>query len=150
MDSVIASGAGQPYLLTFKSTNMVAKTRQKAQATKTGSGTLAERLSRNIANGRHALGLTQAQLAERLNVDTETLSRFERGKHLPSLVTLEKLAAQLQTTIAALLEEAEPQADSDALAMTAWLMALDQRDRNFVREQLRQTCHHLEERNTRR
>ena len=70
---------------------------------------LAVRLSRNIASRRRELNLTQAQLAERLCVDTETLSRFERGKHLPSLATLERLAEQLQTTVAVLLEETTPQ-----------------------------------------
>lgn len=105
---------------------------------------LAVRLSRNIAGRRRALDLTQAQLAERLGVDTETLSRFERGKHLPSLATLERLAEQLQTTVAALLDEAAPQADDDALAMTAWLMRLDEEDRAFVRDQLKRTCNYLE------
>lgn len=105
---------------------------------------LAVRLSRNIAGRRRELDLTQAQLAERLGVDTETLSRFERGKHLPSLATLERLAAQLQTTVAVLLEEATPQANDDALAMTAWLMRLDEDDRAFVRDQLKRTCDYLE------
>lgn len=124
---------------------MVANKKPKTQAARTGNSSLPARLSKNIASRRHALGLTQAQLAERLDIDTETLSRFERGRHLPSLATLEKLAEQLQTTIAALLDEPAPQADDDALAMTAWLMALDDHDRNFVRDQLKQTCHHLEE-----
>lgn len=102
------------------------------------------RLSRNIAARRRALDLTQAQLAEHLGVDTETLSRFERGKHLPSLATLERLAEQLQTTVAVLLEETTPQANDDALAMTAWLMRLDEDDRAFVRDQLKRTCDYLE------
>lgn len=102
------------------------------------------RLSRNIAGRRRALDLTQAQLAERLGVDTETLSRFERGKHLPSLATLERLAEQLQTTVAVLLEETTPQANDDALAMTAWLMRLDEDDRAFVRDQLKRTRDYLE------
>lgn len=105
---------------------------------------LAVRLSRNIASRRRMLDLTQAQLAERLGVDTETLSRFERGKHLPSLATLERLAEQLQTTVATLLDETTPQAADDALAMTAWLMRLDDDDRAFVRDQLKRTCDYLE------
>ena len=128
---------------------MVVNNKQKTGTGRASSSSLATRLSRNIAGRRHALGLTQAQLAERLNVDTETLSRFERGRHLPSLATLEKLAAQLQTTIAALLDEPAPQADDDTLVMSAWLKALDESDRNFVRDQLKRTCQHLEERLTR-
>ena len=84
--------------------NKIEKTGKSAQ----NEDALAVRLSRNIAGRRRALDLTQAQLAERLGVDTETLSRFERGKHLPSLATLERLAEQLQTTVAVLLDEAAP------------------------------------------
>jgi len=67
--------------------NKIEKTGKSAQ----NEDALAVRLSRNIASRRRELNLTQAQLAERLCVDTETLSRFERGKHLPSLATLETL-----------------------------------------------------------
>ena len=124
---------------------MVANANSQTPAAGKDTAPLATRLSKNIAIRRHELGLTQAQLAERLGIDTETLSRFERGKHLPSLTTLEKLAIQLQTTIAALLDEQAPQADADALAMTAWLMSLDNHDRNFIREQVKRACQHLEE-----
>ena len=120
--------------------NKIAKPGKPAQ----NEDALAVRLSRNIASRRRELNLTQAQLAERLCVDTETLSRFERGKHLPSLATLERLAAQLQTTVAILLEETTPQANDDALAMTAWLMRLGEDDRAFVRDQLKRTCDYLE------
>lgn len=120
--------------------NKIEKTGKLAQ----NEDALAVRLSRNIAGRRRALDLTQAQLAERLGVDTETLSRFERGKHLPSLATLERLAEQLQTTVAVLLEETTPQANDDALAMTAWLMRLDEDDRAFVRDQLKRTRDYLE------
>ena len=89
--------------------NKIEKTGKSAQ----NDDALAVRLSRNIASRRRELNLTQAQLAERLCVDTETLSRFERGKHLPSLATLERLAAQLQTTVAILLEETRCQVPDD-------------------------------------
>lgn len=120
--------------------NKIEKTGKPAQ----NEDALAVRLSRNIAGRRRALDLTQAQLAEHLGVDTETLSRFERGKHLPSLATLERLAEQLQTTVAVLLEETTPQANDDALAMTAWLMRLDEDERAFVRDQLKRTRDYLE------
>lgn len=138
----------QLYLPIFWSTYMVVNDKQRVDAAGESGSSLAIRLSRNIAGRRRVLGLTQAQLAERLNVDTETLSRFERGKHLPSLAALERLAWHLQTTIASLLDEPAPRADDDALAITAWLMTLSECDRNFVRDQIRRTCHHLKERGT--
>lgn len=104
---------------------------------------LSLRLARNIAHRRRTLALTQAQLAERLGVDTETLSRFERGKHMPSLLMLERLAKILMTTIAALLEEETQQVDGDALMMAAWLAELSPADRDFARNVLKQCCDYL-------
>ena len=106
--------------------------------------TLAARLSRNIAVRRRALGLTQAQLSERLGVDTETLSRFERGKHLPSLATLERLAGQLLTTVGELLAEQPCVVDDEALAVTSWLSGLEAGDRAFARGLLKQWCDYME------
>lgn len=113
------------------------------------SDDLAQRLSRNISSRRRTLGLTQAALAERLGVDTETLSRFERGKHVPSLATLEKLAGLLMTTVGELLAEDLKQADDDALVMTSWLAGLTPDDRAFARDMLKQCCDHLSSRKTR-
>ena len=57
---------------------------------------IGNRLSRNLALRRRTLGLTQAQLAERVGVSTETVARFERATYSPSLSTLEDLAAALR------------------------------------------------------
>ena len=105
---------------------------------------LETRLARNIATRRKVLGLTQAQLAEKLGVETETLSRFERGKHLPSLVTLERLAGLLQVTISELLAEQPKVADDEALVISSWIAELDDEDKLFVRAILKQCCEHLE------
>jgi transcriptional regulator with XRE-family HTH domain len=101
------------------------------------------RLSQNIAARRRALGLTQAQLAERIGVDTETVSRFERGKHLPSLATLERLGDTLLCTMADLLAEEHPQSGDDAMRLSAWLSGLGEEDRAFVMELLLQCCSYL-------
>lgn len=104
---------------------------------------LAARLSRNIATRRRALGLTQAQVAERLGVDTETLSRFERGKHLPSLLTLERLSALLATSVGELLSEQEYEPSSEAIAIDSWLSVLSQSDKEFAFGLLKQCCDYL-------
>lgn len=96
-----------------------------------------------MAARRKALGLTQAGAAERLGVDTETLSRFERGKHVPSLLTLERLAAVLATTCSVLLDEVALAPSSDALLIEAWLAGLSARDAAFARRMLKACCDHL-------
>ena len=52
------------------------------------------RLGRRVAELRKLAGLTQAQLAERLDVATETISRLERGAAVPSLARLEGMAGE--------------------------------------------------------
>lgn len=111
--------------------------------TTAGEAALAFRLAKNIASRRKALELTQAQLAERLGVDTETLSRFERGKHVPSLATLERLANVLGATVGELLSETAKVPDEDALAISAWLAGLGPADRAFAKALLKQCCDHL-------
>lgn len=104
---------------------------------------LPARLGRNLAARRKTLGLTQAQVAERLEVETETLSRFERGRHVPSLLTLERLAAVLGTTCGDLLQETPQLPVSDALVMATWLADLPTRDVNFVQQVVKVCCEYL-------
>ncbi|MGN7874686.1 helix-turn-helix domain-containing protein [Roseateles sp. 22389] len=106
------------------------------------------RLGRNIATRRKALALTQADLAERLSIDTETLSRFERGKHAPSLLTLERIASELLVSCADLLDEAPAFATSDALEIEALLTGLGPSDIAFIRRSLKALRDHLLARST--
>ncbi|MEN9476924.1 MAG: hypothetical protein RLZZ298_999 [Pseudomonadota bacterium] len=104
------------------------------------------RVARNIGERRRALNLTQAQLAERLGVDTETLSRFERGKHVPTLKNMIRLAGLLQTTVADLLAEERPKPSADATVVSAWLDGLSPEDKVFALAMLKQCCDYLEAR----
>lgn len=56
-----------------------------------------------VAARRRELGLTQAQLAERLHLTDKAVSRWERGVGLPDLATLEPLAAALEVSLTELL-----------------------------------------------
>jgi transcriptional regulator with XRE-family HTH domain len=58
-------------------------------------GAVEKRLGRRVADQRKRAGLTQAQLAERVGVVTETVSRLERGSAIPSLARLEAVALAL-------------------------------------------------------
>ncbi len=133
-------------MLIAKPTNMIAKNIQENISQAPTAEPLAVRLPRNISKQRQALGLTQAQLAERLGVDTETLSRFERGKHLPSLLTLERLAGVLFMTVGELLSEEPIVADDDAIAISSWLSRLSPEDKLFAQGMLKQLCGYLGER----
>jgi transcriptional regulator with XRE-family HTH domain len=56
-----------------------------------------------IRAARHRANLTQRQLAERAGLAKITISQYEIGLRSPSLPTLAKLAAALNTTASALL-----------------------------------------------
>jgi transcriptional regulator with XRE-family HTH domain len=101
---------------------------------------LPERLGRNIAKRRKQLGWTQAILAERMKMEPESISRFERGATLPSLVTLEHLAGELDTTIAELLAECSDSAYSEAQRISGWLSKLQPDARKTVVDGLQKLC----------
>lgn len=73
-----------------------------------------EHLSRNIKNRRSVLGLTQAQLAERVNCASNYMSLIEQGKKFPSPTMLEKIAAALGIESYELFHG--PDADASALS----------------------------------
>ena len=62
-----------------------------------------------LSKKRKEKNLTQEQLAERLGVSKKTISKWETGKCMPDYAIVESLCAELEITIAELMdgEEAE-------------------------------------------
>lgn len=52
-------------------------------------------IARSILRSRRAAGLTQAELAQLAGIRSETLNRIEKGKHAPSVATVEKIERAL-------------------------------------------------------
>ena len=63
-------------------------------------------LSENIKNLRKAKGFSQEELAIRLNVVRQTVSKWEKGLSTPDSEMLIRLADVLETTVSVLLGEA--------------------------------------------
>lgn len=59
----------------------------------------AQKLGSFIAIQRKELGLTQADLAEKLHVTDKAISRWERGLGLPDINTIEPLATALNVSV---------------------------------------------------
>lgn len=57
------------------------------------------RVGSNIARLRRERGLTQAELAERINYSDKAVSKWERAESLPDVLTLLNLAEQLGTDL---------------------------------------------------
>ena len=71
-------------------------------------------LSDNIKNLRKAKGLSQEELAIKLNVVRQTVSKWENGLSVPDSEMLIKVAEELETSISVLLGETiKPDEDSE-------------------------------------
>lgn len=85
-----------------------------------------------IAVRRKALGLTQGELAERVNIEQESMSRIETGAITPSLGRLVSLADALDCPVEALLRPASHRKQDQALVMAELLGELNSAERAFA------------------
>lgn len=89
-------------------------------------------LGEQVRAQRLALSMTQGQLAERVGVETETISRLERGTALPSLLKIEELAAALNASVTDLLGGSSTLASDQARQLEKLLEGLNEDDRSFI------------------
>ncbi|HEM7853572.1 TPA: helix-turn-helix transcriptional regulator [Burkholderia multivorans] len=93
---------------------------------------LAARVGTAIAEQRRARGLTQAKLAEMIDLEQEAISRWERGTRMPTLHRLQQLSDALNCSVDQLLQRGSKRPD-DQLAMIAdALDGLDSDERELV------------------
>jgi len=87
-------------------------------------------LGARIKKLRNRAGLTQAQLAERVDISDEFLSRMERGAKAPSLHTAEKVARALGVSMKELFDfDAVPAVDSKTVrleGLVSYLAVVDE------------------------
>ena len=80
-----------------------------------------EKIGRLIATCRHAQGMTQRELAEKLGVTDKAVSKWERGKSLPDASLYGMLCSVLDVTLEELFAGArksnEEEIDRQVLAM---------------------------------
>ena len=62
---------------------------------------------------------------------------------MPSLVTLDRLAAILKVSVAELLSDASATPTDQAIRISAWLESLPAEDSDYVLEQIKGLCEHL-------
>ncbi|KJS39995.1 MAG: hypothetical protein VR70_07005 [Rhodospirillaceae bacterium BRH_c57] len=102
------------------------------------SDALRKQVGGRLKELREARGLTQVQLAHLLGKALETISNFERGKTLPSLVTLEQLAGVLGVSMKEFFDDRVIQRSEDDLdAVLAELRALSSQDQVLAAELVR-------------
>jgi transcriptional regulator with XRE-family HTH domain len=85
---------------------------------------LVEKIGFRIAQQRRLAGLSQARLAEMLEVEPETLSRLETGKSMPSLTTLEAIAEALEIELRELFRlRSTATLEDAAIERLVWLVS---------------------------
>ncbi|PYC29608.1 transcriptional regulator [Aquipseudomonas alcaligenes] len=93
---------------------------------------LAEVVGRAISRQRCRAGMTQEEVAERLGVGNEAVSRIERGIVIPNIVRLFELAAIFGCEAAELLTESSSLPDDQAARISRMLVPLDAHDRHLI------------------
>lgn len=104
---------------------------------------LALRMGRTIAVRRQQRQFTQAELAEIIGVEQETISRFERGATLPPLGRLADIADSLSCPLEDLLRSGSPRPEDKAQGIAQMLKGLTDSDRQLVSEIVEQICARL-------
>lgn len=97
---------------------------------------LEQRVGRRVADARKRAGLTQATLAERVEVATETISRLERGKTLPSVEKLDQIARAVGQDVAEFfrVRDADVQREGALDRLVAALRPYSARDIDAIRD----------------
>lgn len=96
-----------------------------------------------IAERRRALGWTQQFLAEKISVDSVTMSRMETGTSLPSLARLALVAEVLEVGLSELLGGGSPYMDDQVHEIAKCLAGLEPEDRHLLVGLMRQLSKRL-------
>jgi transcriptional regulator with XRE-family HTH domain len=95
---------------------------------------LASVVGRAIARNRVAAGLTQEQVAERLGIGNEAVSRVERGLVMPNVMRLMELADVFDCDIVDLLTEVSSRPSDQARHVARLLSSVSSKDREMIVE----------------
>jgi transcriptional regulator with XRE-family HTH domain len=93
---------------------------------------LAQIVGGNVRAARKIKGWTQSDLAQELGVETETVSRYERGLLAPSFPQLEKLCNALDVPAWMLFSDGDGTPDARAMTIVELLKGLSARDVEYV------------------
>lgn len=104
---------------------------------------LAIKMGRAIAVRRLHRQLTQAELAEAIGVEQETISRFERGATLPPLGRLSEIADALSCPLEDLLRTGSPRLEDKVHGIVRVMEKLADSDQRMVGDIIEQLCARL-------
>ncbi len=100
-------------------------------------------LNENIQALRKSRGLSQEELALKLNVVRQTVSKWERGLSVPDSEMLIALGEALDTSVSTLLGETVAESDPDDLKLLSEKLEIMNAQLASMRETKRRTAHWL-------
>lgn len=95
---------------------------------------LAETVGRAVARQRMRCKMTQEEVAERLGIGNEAVSRIERGVVMPNIERLMQFAEIFGCEAADLLTQASSRSEDQAVHISQMLNRLSSSDRQLVLE----------------
>lgn len=93
---------------------------------------VAKSVGKSIAEHRQAAGLTQEEVAEKLEIGHEAVSRMERGLIVPTVVRLIELADIFNCDVTHLLLQSSDRPSDQAEYVGKLLAQLSKQDRDLV------------------
>ncbi|RTL20237.1 MAG: XRE family transcriptional regulator [Burkholderiales bacterium] len=93
---------------------------------------LASKIGSRIARARLDAGLTQDEVAERLGIGNQAVSRMERGVAMPTLERLYEFAGLFNCRVDSFLLEASPREADIGASIAQKLSGLPLADREFL------------------
>ena len=112
-------------------------------ATAQQENSFSKRIGKALAKQRLAMNLTQEQVARSIGVEQETISRFERGSALPSLLRLIDLADLYGVPLDILVRSGSSRPLDQASDILASMAPLEEADRDWVRVWVKELCEKL-------
>ena len=106
---------------------------------------LAKAIGRVVAKRRTEKGMTQEDVAERLGVGYEAVSRIERGAIMPTIGKLVQLAGVFSCPIEELLVESSNRATDQGAVLSKMIEGLSETDRAFMLEIIEKMANKLKE-----
>lgn len=110
---------------------------------KVAEASLAKAIGRAISKRRIEKSITQAVVAERLNIGNEAVSRMERGTVIPTVARLIELATIFECSVSDLLTETSTRAADQERTMHIKLDNLLDVDRAVLLDVLEKLATHL-------
>ncbi|CAI8753858.1 helix-turn-helix domain-containing protein [Pseudomonas zeae] len=106
---------------------------------------LAAVVGRAIARQRKRCGLTQNEVAERLGVSFDVVSRTERGIVMPNIARLMQLAAIFDCETAELLTETSTRSTDQASRMADLISGLNHAERLLIMSMVEQLVTYMKQ-----